>query len=99
VGTVQGMDDLVEESVGSVRATSRLLLASGALALLIAVVGLYGLVSHMVSQRCTKSGFASRWVLQGRTWCDWPSDEALAASYGPARRAPRIAPLTALRRE
>ncbi len=148
VGTVQGMDDLVEEeSIGRVRISSRLLLASAALALLIAVVGLYGLVSYMVSQRVHEIGLrialgasgkdvvrlvvgrgmrlalvggaigvagalALSGVLANQLYGVSPTDPAplvgaaalvgvvaLAASYGPARRASRIDPMTALRRE
>jgi len=56
LGAVQAMADLVDESVGPVRVTSWLLLASGALALLLAMIGLYGLVSYMVIQRVHEIG-------------------------------------------
>jgi putative ABC transport system permease protein len=148
LGIVQGMADLVEEeSIGPARVTSSLLLASGVLALVLAMIGLYGLVSYMVSQRLheiglrmalgasrrdvlrlivgrglrltaagTIIGLAGAWgvsrVLATQLFGVSPTDPAafagaatvvglvaLAASYGPARRAARIDPMTALRRE
>ena len=147
LGTVQGMAGLVEESIGPARVTSGLLLASGLLALVLAMIGLYGLVSYMVSQRLHEIGLrmalgASRRdvlrlvvgrglrltaagtiiglagasalsrLLSTQLFGVSPTDPAafagastivglvaLAASYGPARRAARINPMTALRRE
>jgi putative ABC transport system permease protein len=147
LGTIQSMEDLVAESASPVRVTSRLLLASGALALALAMLGLYGVLSYMVTQRThemglrvalgasgrdilllvlgsglkltaygTIVGVAGAWalsrLLSNQLFGVSPTDPAvlvgasgvaglvaLAASYGPARRAARLNPLTALRRE
>ena len=147
LGPVQGMADLVAESIGPARVTSRLLLASGVLALALAMIGLYGLVSYMVTQRSHEIGLrvalgasgrdvlrlvvgqglrlaaggaiiglAGAWalsrLLSAQLFGVSPTDPlvfagaafvvglvALAASCGPARRAARIDPMTALRRE
>jgi putative ABC transport system permease protein len=56
LGAVQGMDELVAESVGPARVTSRLLLVSALLALALATIGLYGLVSYTVAQRWHEIG-------------------------------------------
>jgi putative ABC transport system permease protein len=147
LGTVQAMEDLVAESASPARVSSRLLLASGALALMLAMIGLYGVVSYMVTQRTHEIGLrvalgASRRdllrlvvghglaltaagtalglvgaralssLLSNQLFGVSPADPAvfasvagvvalvaLAASYGPARRAARIDPMTALRHE
>jgi putative ABC transport system permease protein len=137
----------VAESASPARVSSRLLLASGALALMLAMIGLYGVVSYMVTQRTHEIGLrvalgASRRdllrlvvghglaltaagtalglvgaralssLLSNQLFGVSPADPAvfasvagvvalvaLAASYGPARRAARIDPMTALRHE
>jgi putative ABC transport system permease protein len=148
LGTVQGMADLVEEeSLSPARVTSSLLLASGLLALLLAMTGLYGLVSYMVSERLHEIGLrmalgaskrdvlrlivgrglrltaagtiigvagalALSRVISAQLFGVSPTDPAafvgaaavvgfvaLAASFGPARRASRVDPMAALRRE
>jgi len=141
------MEDLVAESISPARVTSRLLLASAVLALVLAMIGLYGLVSYMVTQRSHEIGLrvalgasggdvlrlvvgrglrltavgaifglagacALSRVLSAQLFGVSPTDPAtfasaafvvglvaLAASYGPARRAARIDPMMALRRE
>jgi predicted permease len=143
LGAVQAL----AESISPARMTSRLLLASGVLALVLAMIGLYGLVSYTVTQRWheiglrvalgasardivrlivgralalaaagTAIGLAGAWVLSrllsSQLFGVSPTDPtvfagaaaavglvALAASYGPARRAARIDPVLALRRE
>jgi predicted permease len=54
--TIQTMDQIVDESLGSQMLAAHLLELFGALALLVALAGLYGLLSYLVAQRNRELG-------------------------------------------
>jgi predicted permease len=56
VGDVSTMDQSVEDSIGTQRLMGGLILTFGGLALLITVVGLYGLLTYTVTQRTQEIG-------------------------------------------
>ena len=56
LGIFQSMSEQIEGSVGRERSTAALLASFGALALILASVGLYGTMSHTVAQRTRELG-------------------------------------------
>jgi ABC-type antimicrobial peptide transport system permease subunit len=56
LGTLATMDQSVEDSMGSQRLAAGLIVTFGALALLITVVGLYGLLTYTVTQKTREIG-------------------------------------------
>lgn len=56
IGRAQALDDVVSGSISDFRATIRVFTAFGGVALLLAVIGVYGLMSYWVTQRTYEIG-------------------------------------------
>ena len=56
VGTIATQDEIVDQSLGEQRSLTQLTAALGLLALLLASIGLYGTMSHAVTQRTKEIG-------------------------------------------
>ncbi len=68
---VYPMEQLLDRSLESRRFSVLLLSLFAGIALLLAAIGLYGLLSYAVGMRPTRSGFAWRWAPRVPRWCAW----------------------------
>ncbi|MCB1033059.1 MAG: ABC transporter permease [Acidobacteria bacterium] len=93
---VHSMDDLLAQSLGAVRFRTVLLSCFAVLALLLAVVGVYGVLSYTVAQRhleiavrmalgARRGNILALIVRQGLLWAALGASLGLAASLGSAR--------------
>ena len=71
VAQVRSMADLVSTSIARQNFNMLLLTIFGAIALLLAAVGVYGIMSYSVEQGRTTSASASRSAPIGATSCRW----------------------------
>jgi len=68
---IQTMNDLVSESLTSDRMITKLTGFFGALAVLLACIGIYGIITYAVAGRTGEIGIRWRWARSAATWCGW----------------------------
>ena len=70
------MDDVEARSIARQRFNTLLLTILGAAGLLMAAIGVYGVMSYSVQQRNQDSAYAWRWGRRHRIYATWSSVKA-----------------------
>ena len=92
LASIDPLADLTRDSISQDRLVTKVVTFLGGLALVLAAVGLYGVMAHSTTRRTTEFGLPSIIFAVAVL-----AVSAAGAGYIPARRAARVAPLEAIR--
>ena len=79
VPSVQPLTTWVSDAVAQPRFRTLLLSSIAVITLVLAMIGLYGVIAYSTAQRTAEIGFESRSARNARTSCGWCSAKALAS--------------------